>query len=171
MGKEDEILTERKIGMILPPPEIKKIIDKAAELVGKYGSNIEGLMKSEDKNLPKFSFLKPNDPYRPYYDYRVSQVAKNITNKKANNNEETSNVNNNGIIITGNKEAKIFLGKKRETSTDVLLNLPKGLKKNTLQDEIRKFIEEKKLDKEAELTPPPVDQFTISHPNIAPLDM
>jgi hypothetical protein len=166
MGKEDAILTERKIGMIMPPPEIKKVIDKAAELVGKFGSNIEGLMKNEEISLPKFSFLKPNDPYRPYYDYRVSKVAKNINNK-----EKASSDNINKAIYSEIKDAKIFIGKKIENSENAFSNFPNKLKKHSLQDDIRKFIEEKKADKEAELKPPPLDQFSISHPIINQLDM
>jgi len=154
MGKDDGILTERRVGMIMPPPDIKKIIDKAAELVGKYGSNIEGLMKNEDKNLPKFTFLKPNDPYRPYYDYKVAQVAKNLSGNKQSSqaNGDISNIKNQPII----KDAKIFLGRKTEANTDshALLLQEKSGKRN-VQDEIRKFIEEKKMDKEAEIRPPP----------------
>ena len=172
MGKDDAILTERRVGMIMPPPEIKKIIDKAAELVGKYGSNIEGLMRNEDRNLPKFTFLKPNDPYRPYYDYKVAQVAKNITSNKNVADGNATN-NNNGIVYSANKDAKIFLGRKTESPIEALENFPKSNlnNKRNLQDEIRRFIEEKKLDKEAELKAPPQDQFSIIHPNIAPLEM
>ena len=173
MGKEDAILTERKIGMIMPPPEIKKVIDKAAELVGKFGSNIEGLMKNEEISLPKFSFLKPNDPYRPYYDYRVSQVAKNINNKEkasSDNNHNEKDISNKAIY-SEIKDAKIFIGKKIENSENSISNFPNKLKKHSLQDDIRKFIEEKKADKEAELRPPPLDQFSISHPSINQLDM
>lgn len=170
MGKDDGILTERRVGMIMPPPDVKKIIDKAAELVGKYGSNIEGLMKNEDKNLPKFTFLKPNDPYRPYYDYKVAQVAKNLSGNKTvsnNNGENANNVNNQHV----SKDAKIFLGRKTESTSDAQSLLLQGKGKRNVQDDIRKFIEEKKMDKDAEIRPPPADQFSISHPNIAPLDM
>lgn len=163
MGKEDGILTNTRVGVIMPPPDIKKIIDKAAELVGKYGSNIEGLMKNEDRNLPKFTFLKPNDPYRPYYDYKVAQAAQNLSGNKI-------NPDVNGANQPVSKDAKIFLGRKTESTTDAN-SLIVGKGKRNIQDEIRKFIEEKKMDKEAEIRPPPPDQFSISHPNIAPLDM
>ncbi len=172
MGKDDGILTDRKIGMIMPPPDIKRIIDKAAELVGKFGSNIEGLMKNENNNLPKLTFLKPNDPYRPYYDYKVAQVAKNLSGNKLNldnNTNSNSTINNSNQSI--NKDAKIFLGRKTESSTDAQSLLNRKFGKKNLQDEIRRFIEEKKMDKEAEIRPPTADQFSISHPNIAPLDM
>ena len=168
MGKDDGILTERRVGMIMPPPDIKKIIDKAAELVGKYGSNIEGLMKNEDKNLPKFTFLKPNDPYRPYYDYKVAQVAKNLLGNKLILDPNGGNVN--AVNHQVSKDAKIFLGRKIESSTDAL-SLLAGKGKKNIQDEIRKFIEEKKMDKGAETRPPPPDQFSINHPNISPLEM
>ena len=38
------------ISMIYPPPETKKVIDKAATLVAQYGIQVETSMK-EDKNI------------------------------------------------------------------------------------------------------------------------
>jgi len=78
MGHADSILTERPIGVIIPPPDIKKVIDKAATFVGKYGSNFEAMLKQEAHNLPKFSFLNEGDPYRPYYDSIVASIAKGL---------------------------------------------------------------------------------------------
>ena len=57
MGKEDAIVKDKLIGVIIPPPEIKKVIDKAANLTAQFGSKIEEKFQSEERNLPKFSFL------------------------------------------------------------------------------------------------------------------
>jgi len=56
------------VGMILPPPRIKEIIDKTAEFVAKNGASFEELVMKSEVNNPKFSFLKKDDPYRAYYE-------------------------------------------------------------------------------------------------------
>ena len=62
---------------------------------------------------------------------------------------------------------KLHLG----TVKEVKQNNPEVDRKRH-QDEIRKLVEEKKIEKEIELRPPPADQFTILHPtNISPLDL
>ena len=73
---EGDIFTNTPIGVIIPPPEIKKVVDKPAEFVAKNGSSFENLiLKSEEKN-PHFSFLRnPADPYRPYYEEKVAAFA------------------------------------------------------------------------------------------------
>jgi len=57
------------VGIILPPPDIRKIADKTAEFVAKNGSSFEDLVIKEEANNPKFSFLKQHDPYRGYYEH------------------------------------------------------------------------------------------------------
>ena len=60
-SEEIKALNDKTLGFIIPPPEIKKFIDKAAEIVAKIGEEAEKKMKEEGGNLPKFSFLKDND--------------------------------------------------------------------------------------------------------------
>lgn len=151
MGKDDAILYEKTQGVINPPPEVKKIIDKAAGLVAKYGSNIEAMMRKEDKNLPKFSFLKEGDPYRPYYEFKVNQLVKE-----------------------SEKKEKEMLSKKVEAQKDIQVEMKQDIineKKNfLLRDDIKKMIndmsktniEEKNL---------PQDQFIMPQPNITPLEI
>lgn len=157
MGHEDAILNERPVGVLIPPPETKKIIDKAAELVAKYGSSAEATLRSDEKNLPKFSFLNEGDPYRAYYDQKVNELAKNFA------------VNKNL-----SKDTKL-LGKKMENTSDAsnINSFNPSQRNNSIQNELRKMIEEKRMEKVqlAELKPPAPDQFSISHPNISPLDM
>jgi splicing factor 3A subunit 1 len=156
MGHEDAILNERPIGVIIPPPETKKIIDKAAELVARYGSSVEATLKNDEKNLPKFSFLNMNDHYRPYYDQKINELIK-------------SNRNNNET-----KDFNKLLGRKTEaTPLTGNLNPLNTQRNNSIQNELRKMIEEKRLAKASlnDLKPPSQDQFSISHPNISPLDM
>lgn len=74
----DMILSNAPIGVIMPPPEIKKVIDKAAGLVSRYGTSFEQKLRDEEHNIPKFSFLKENDPYRPYFDSIVNSLVKGL---------------------------------------------------------------------------------------------
>ena len=106
MGKEDAILNSsqlnKAIGMIIPPPETKKFIDKAAGLVAKYGKEMEDEMRSNPN--PLVSFLKESDPYNNYYQQRITQIKVEIENEEK---EEEAKKEN--------KET--FLNKKRESDT------------------------------------------------------
>jgi splicing factor 3A subunit 1 len=54
--------------VIIPPPEIKAVIDKTASYVAKNGVSFEQLINKVEANNPKFNFLRHHeDPYRPYY--------------------------------------------------------------------------------------------------------
>jgi splicing factor 3A subunit 1 len=68
----------KSVGIIIPPPEIRKIADKTAEYVAKNGSGFEEIVKSSEASNPKFSFLKTNDPYRAYYEQKVIDFAKGL---------------------------------------------------------------------------------------------
>ena len=75
---KDDFFIDRPIGVIIPPPDIKKHIDRAASFVAKYGSNFESMLKLEEQNLPKFSFLKESDPYHPYYESVVNKISQGM---------------------------------------------------------------------------------------------
>ena len=79
MVDNDAILNSKQLnrmmGMIYPPPEIKKLVDKTASLVANYGEGIEEKMKEEPN--PSFSFLKEGDPYRKYYEQK--KICKYVT--------------------------------------------------------------------------------------------
>lgn len=176
MGKEDAILNSNQlnkvIGMIIPPPETKKIIDKAAALVAKYGKDLEDKMKHDQS--PLFSFLKDNDPYNNYYQQRIIQYKDELSKaeledeKGKEQSEDNSSMNKNQ-----------FLNKKRENDTPLPQNQKKG---SRLQDELRSLLNlnlsssskpsNTSLQNEIkDAKPPKPDQFSISHPNIQSLDM
>jgi len=59
-------------GIIVPPPEIRVIVDKTAQYVAKNGKSFEQrIMNSEEGKSQKFSFLRPFDPYHAYYEHRI----------------------------------------------------------------------------------------------------
>jgi len=68
----------REVDVIIPPAEIRKIADKTAEYVAKNGSAFEQIVAQSESNNPKFSFMKPNDPYRAYFEQKVIEFAKGL---------------------------------------------------------------------------------------------
>ncbi|KAJ3410937.1 splicing factor 3a, subunit 1 [Chytridiales sp. JEL 0842] len=66
--------TQPPEGMIYPPPEIRKIVDKTAVFVARNGSQFEERIREKEQNDPKFCFLNPNDPYHVYYAFRLAEA-------------------------------------------------------------------------------------------------
>ncbi|KAK9819320.1 hypothetical protein WJX74_005429 [Apatococcus lobatus] len=76
-GVKQVVDTQTKaIGLIQPPPDIRAIVDKTAQFVAKNGLNFEARILATEKNNVKFNFLRPTDPYHPYYRYRVGELQK-----------------------------------------------------------------------------------------------
>lgn len=64
-------MAEAAVGMIYPPPDIRGVIDTTAQFVSKHGPEFEARVLREQNNA-KFAFLQRGNPYRAYYDQRVS---------------------------------------------------------------------------------------------------
>ena len=172
MGKEDAILNSsqlnKAIGMIIPPPETKKFIDKAAGLVAKYGKEMEDEMRNNPN--PLVSFLKESDPYNNYYQQRITQIKTEIEKEEKEDESKKENDNN----------TETFLNKKRENDTPLQESNIK--KESSFQDELRAMLNSNisSLTKTENISlmnairnakQPKPDQFSISHPNIQSLDM
>eukprot|EP00940_MAST-03C_sp_MAST-3C-sp2_P001322 g1322.t1 len=72
------------IGIIYPPPDVRAIVDKTAQFVAKSKdgkAREDKLMSSVATNL-KFGFLRLDDPYRAYYDFKVKKIREEIERKK-----------------------------------------------------------------------------------------
>ncbi|CZR64133.1 related to spliceosome-associated-protein [Phialocephala subalpina] len=61
-------------GVVLPPREIKAILEKTAGYVARNGFVFEDRIREKEKTNPKFSFLSPNDAYNAYYQWRLSEI-------------------------------------------------------------------------------------------------
>ncbi|PBP28562.1 Surp module family protein [Diplocarpon rosae] len=61
-------------GVVLPPREIKAILEKTAGYVARNGNVFEDRIREKEKHNPKFSFLSPNDSYNAYYLWRLSEI-------------------------------------------------------------------------------------------------
>lgn len=56
--------------VMVPPSEIRVIIDKTANYVLKNGKDFEDILRA--KNEQRFSFLQYKDPFHKYYTYKVT---------------------------------------------------------------------------------------------------
>ncbi|KAH8686043.1 Pre-mRNA splicing factor PRP21 like protein-domain-containing protein [Tricladium varicosporioides] len=61
-------------GVVLPPKEIKAILEKTAGYVARNGIVFEDRIREKEKHNPKFSFLSTNDSYNAYYLWRLSEI-------------------------------------------------------------------------------------------------
>ncbi|EEB09139.1 splicing factor Sap114 [Schizosaccharomyces japonicus yFS275] len=69
------------VGIILPPPEIRDIIEKSAAYVARNGSAFEEKIRQNERSNPKFAFLDHQDPYFRYYQHRLDEVRKGNVQK------------------------------------------------------------------------------------------
>ena len=149
------------ITMIYPPPETKKVIDKAATLVAQYGPQVETSMK-DDQN---FSFINKTNSYYPYYQSRIKEakeeLRKNLEEKMK---ELYSNNDNNNDIQNKNE----LLNKKRKEDNLEIEKEAKELLKEAMKDKINLLKTEKNGEGEnsAPSTPAP-SQFSVPVPNIS----
>ncbi|KAI0340612.1 hypothetical protein BDW22DRAFT_1360020 [Trametopsis cervina] len=65
-------------GLILPPPDIKSVIDRTASFVARSANppQFEDKIRENQRQDPKFSFLNPADPYHAYYRHRMEKVIR-----------------------------------------------------------------------------------------------
>ncbi|KAI8913279.1 putative pre-mRNA splicing factor [Gorgonomyces haynaldii] len=69
-------------GLIIPPPEIRKIVDKTADYVARNGPEFEERIREQQEDNPKFGFMNPNDPYYGYFQHMVTEYKLGKTQKK-----------------------------------------------------------------------------------------
>lgn len=55
------------VGMIIPPTEMRAIIDRTAEFVAKQGPEMEKKIYSSDPTRIRFAFIAKDNPFHPYY--------------------------------------------------------------------------------------------------------
>ncbi|CAL5220560.1 g2597 [Coccomyxa viridis] len=73
----------RAIGLIQPPPDIRAIVDKTADFVGRNGLTFEKKILANEANNVKFNFLRSTDPYHAYYRYKVTEAQNAAGNDSA----------------------------------------------------------------------------------------
>jgi splicing factor 3A subunit 1 len=74
-GREIALETHtQNVGVIVPPPDVRVIVDKTAQFVGKNGPEFEQRILASEKNNVKFNFLTTSDPYHAYYRQKVEEA-------------------------------------------------------------------------------------------------
>ena len=138
------------ISMIYPPPETKKVIDKAATLVAQYGIQVETSMKED----PNFSFINKTDSYYPYYQMKIKEEKDELKKK---------------FKEIYSKQNNEFLNKKRKEDKTELEKEAKELLKEAMQDKINLLKSEKNLefDKDKKIEDIPQSIFSVIPPNIS----
>lgn len=61
-------------GVVLPPREIRNVLEKTAGYVARNGAVFEDRIRDKESSNPKFSFLNPSDAYHPFYEWRLDEV-------------------------------------------------------------------------------------------------
>lgn len=61
-------------GVVLPPREIRNILEKTAGYVARNGAIFEDRIRDKESQNPKFSFLNPADAYHAFYQWRLDEV-------------------------------------------------------------------------------------------------
>ncbi|KAL7275620.1 SF3a splicing factor complex subunit [Rhizina undulata] len=61
-------------GVILPPKDIRGIVEKTAGYVSRNGQVFEQRIREKEKHNPKFSFLNPADHYYQFYIWRLEET-------------------------------------------------------------------------------------------------
>nr|KAJ3412769.1 SF3a splicing factor complex subunit [Polyrhizophydium stewartii] len=61
-------------GIIIPPPEIRTIVDKTADFVARNGPQFEERIRLKESQNPRFSFMTPGDAYNAYYQRRINEM-------------------------------------------------------------------------------------------------
>ncbi|KAH7158251.1 Pre-mRNA splicing factor PRP21 like protein-domain-containing protein [Dactylonectria estremocensis] len=73
---DSSVLDEIKppAGVVLPPREIRNVLEKTAGYVARNGSVFEDRIRDKERQNPKFSFLNPTDAYHLFYEWRLNEV-------------------------------------------------------------------------------------------------
>ena len=74
----EEAYDKPTVGLIIPPPEIRSIVEKTASFVARNGTAFEQKIKQNEMSNPKFCFMKEEDPYNGYYLHKVQEFSMGI---------------------------------------------------------------------------------------------
>lgn len=74
MADEPSALAKAPDGVVLPPKDIRAIVERTAGYVARNGRAFEDRIRDRENTNPKFSFLNPNDAYAPFYQWRLTEI-------------------------------------------------------------------------------------------------
>ncbi|KAI3546977.1 hypothetical protein CABS03_08861 [Colletotrichum abscissum] len=75
-GDAAAVLDELKppTGVVLPPREIRNVLEKTAGYVARNGLIFEDRIREKERSNPKFSFLNNTDAYHAFYQWRLDEI-------------------------------------------------------------------------------------------------
>ena len=77
----ERAMSGRVTGVIIPPPDIRAVVDKTALFVAKNGKSFEEkILNSAEGKTAKFNFMRQQDPYHAYYEHRIREIEEGRTN-------------------------------------------------------------------------------------------
>lgn len=78
MNKEPSMSGQTIVGLIIPPPDIRTIVDKTALFVARNGVEFENKIREREASNIRFNFLTPVDPYHAYYKNKVKEFETGV---------------------------------------------------------------------------------------------
>jgi splicing factor 3A subunit 1 len=68
-------------GVIIPPPEIRAVVDKTAQFVARHGKEFEQKIiekaSTGEGSSSKFNFMRQTDPYNAHYEFKIRECEEN----------------------------------------------------------------------------------------------
>jgi splicing factor 3A subunit 1 len=74
MSEEPAALAHAPEGVVLPPKDIRTIVERTAGYVARNGRPFEDRIREQQAANHKFSFLNPNDAYAAFYQWRLEEI-------------------------------------------------------------------------------------------------
>jgi splicing factor 3A subunit 1 len=139
---------EPTVGVIIPPPELRNIVDKTASFVARNGPEFESRIQNNEQNNPKFNFLRAGDPYNAYYQQKVKQIR------------EQSAVTDVGVSLVSSEAPEV-------TGNSINVADKESHVESRVPDKIKQFMEKVSLPLEA----PPDPEFMAEPPSSCALEL
>src|SRR3989338_6324060 len=83
----EDVQADDSVGVIIPPPELKTVIDKTAQYVAKNGPAFEKKI-IETNSSEKFAFLQPDHPFHAYYRQCIDEFYRQAENEMRDEGDE-----------------------------------------------------------------------------------
>ena len=77
----DDTTSHAPAGIVIPPSTVRKIIETTAAFVARNGDTFEQVVMAKNPGSNKTAFIKPDDPYHPYYKWRLEEVKAGRTDE------------------------------------------------------------------------------------------
>ncbi|SMQ56154.1 unnamed protein product [Zymoseptoria tritici ST99CH_3D7] len=71
---DDDLAHKVPAGTVLPPKVVRSKIEKVASYVSRAGEKFEDSVRQKNAGTNQTTFLEPDDPYFPYYKWRVGEI-------------------------------------------------------------------------------------------------